>query len=360
MGTVHGTEATYLGCVLKRWSPIIVMGVCLSLAGCLERLAEPADVFDHITRGDNYSSASHMIDDWYAVEAIDDHTFAINEPHSSQYNTSYLILGDTRALMFDAGSGERPAGSRSMRKIAEQYTGNRPITLIVSHFHYDHIADAAAFDGVMVLDRPEIRAHITNGVFTITPWESLDPAWRSLTVSAVVADSEVIDLGGRRLTLLNMPGHTTESVVILDTDRNLAFTGDFIYRHLGGIIAFATGSDLTAYKANSTRLLSLTNHTTQFFGAHGIPQFGRDWVMLLDRELENIVRGDAAYRYAAHYLAPGIPWRVHQHGDLYIYTTPVIDPTLFWSTWTLFILIAVTILLSYLLVHIMRVLFRRV
>ena len=50
-----------------------------------------------------------MIDDWYAVEAIDPQTFAINEPKSSQYNTSYLIIGNTRALMFDAGSGERPA-----------------------------------------------------------------------------------------------------------------------------------------------------------------------------------------------------------------------------------------------------------
>jgi len=124
--------------------------------------------------------------------------------------------------------------------------------------------------------------------------------------------------------LLNLPGHTTESVVLFDRDRNQLFAGDFVYRHLGGIIAFATGADLGAYRANSARLLQLTDTDTQFFGAHGIPRFGRDWLILLDGELDKMVTGNAAYRYVAHYLAPGIPWRVQQNGDLYIYTTPLV------------------------------------
>lgn len=340
--------------MMRRGTIIAGVMVCLGLAGCYERIVEPADVFGDITQGETYSPASTMIDDWYAVEAIDPQTFAINEPKSSQYNTSYLIVGETRALMFDAGSGERPAGSRSMRKIAEQYAGQKPITLILSHFHYDHIYDAALFDGVTLLDRPDIRANITDQVFTITPWESLDMEWRLLKITALIADGEVIDLGGRRLTVLNLPGHSTESVVLFDKDRNLIFTGDFVYRHLGGIIAFAPGSDLLAYKANSTQLLQLTDVNTQLFGAHGIPRFGRDWLMLLEGELDKMVTGSAEYRYVAHYLAPGIPWRVQQNGDLSIYTTPLVDPSLFWSLWTLLILVVVSILALYLLLRIVR------
>lgn len=234
---------------------LILLGVCLNLIGCYERIVEPADVFGDITQGETYSLASKMIYDWYAVEAIDLQTFAINEPKSSQYNTSYLIVGDTRALMFDAGSGERPAGSRSMREVAAQYAGKKPITLILSHFHYDHIGDAATFNGVTLIDRPDIRANITDQIFTITPWESLDMEWHSMKVSTLIPDGEVIDLGGRRLTLLNLPGDTTESVVLSDTNRNQVFAGDFVYRHLGAIIAFAPGADLGAYKANSARLL---------------------------------------------------------------------------------------------------------
>ena len=333
---------------------VSLMMVCLGLAGCFERIAEPADVFGNVKQGATYSSASHMIDDWYAVEAIDAQTFAINEPKSSQYNTSYLIIGDTRALMFDAGSGERPAGSRSMRDVAEHYTGKKPITLILSHFHYDHLSDAARFDGVTLIDRPDIRANISDQIFTITPWESVDMAWRSLKVTALIADGEVLDLGGRRLTVYNLPGHTTESVVLFDTDRNQVFAGDFVYRHLGGIIAFATGADLVAYKANSARLLQLTNPDTLFFGAHGIPRFGRDWLALFDRELDKIIKGAATYRYAAHYLAPGIPWRVYQNEDLYLYTTPLVDPPVFWSIWTLLLLATVSLLALYLFFRIVR------
>lgn len=339
---------------MRRVQLIILMSVSLSLPGCLERIVEPADVFGDITQGETYSPASHMIDDWYAVETIDRQTFAINEPKSSQYNTSYLIVGDTRALMFDAGSGERPASSRSMREVAAQYAGQKPITLILSHFHYDHIADAAIFDGVTLLDRPDIRANITDQVFTITPWESLDTEWRSLKVTALISDGEVIDLGERTLTVFNVPGHATESAVLFDRDRNQVFAGDFVYRHLGGIIAFAPGSDLLAYKANSARLLQLTNIDTQFFGAHGIPQFGRDWLMLLDHELDTMVTGHATYRYVAHYLAPGMPWRVQQDGDLYIYTTPLVDPSFFWSLWTLLVVAAVSLLALFLLLRIGR------
>jgi hypothetical protein len=148
--------------LMRQWRLIASVIVPLSLlTGCYERIVEPADVFGEIAQGQTYSPASTMLDDWYAVEVIDTQTFAINEPTSSQYNTSYLVVGDTRAIMFDAGSGERPAGSRTMREVAERYTDHKLITLILSRFHYDHISDAATFDGVTLIDRPEIHANIS-------------------------------------------------------------------------------------------------------------------------------------------------------------------------------------------------------
>ncbi|MBX3305679.1 MAG: MBL fold metallo-hydrolase [Nitrospira sp.] len=331
---------------------LAVVIVDVTLMGCVDRIVEPADVFGDVQQGETYSPASRMIDDWYAIEAIDTQTFAINEPKSSQYNTSYLLVGETRSLMFDAGSGERPAGSRSMREVAELYTGTKPISLILSHFHYDHISDAAAFDGVTLIDRPDIRATIKDGVYTIGPLESHGMDWRPLKVAHLVADGEVLDLGGRTVEVFNLPGHTAESVVLFDRHRNQVFAGDFVYRHLGGIIAFASGSDLRAYKENSTRLLHLTNADTRFFGAHGIPRFERDWLALLDRELDKIIKGAATYRYAAHYLAPGIPWRVYQNGDLSIYTTPLVDPPVFWSKWTGLLVVTMGLLFLYLLYRI--------
>ena len=342
---------------MKIWTLIVATIFCLSLSACLERVVEPEDAFGAIRRGENYSPASKMIDSWYAVEAIDAQTFAINEPKSSQYNTSYLIVGDKRAVMFDAGSSERPAGSKSMRQVAALYT-DTPITLILSHFHYDHIYDASTFEGgVTLIDRPEIRAGVKNGRYTISALESVDAEAPPLRVAGFISDGSVIDLGNRMLDVLNLPGHTTGSITLIDRARNQAFTGDFVYKHLGGIIAFAPASDLRSYKANSDRLLDLSNADMQFFGAHGIPRFGRDWVSLMSRELGKIVSGQPEYRYVTHYLTQGMPVRLQQNGDMYIYTTPLVDPTLFWSKRTLLVVAVLGALACYLLYRVARLFF---
>jgi glyoxylase-like metal-dependent hydrolase (beta-lactamase superfamily II) len=342
---------------MKIWTLIVAATLCFSLSACFERVVEPEDVFGAIRRGDTYSPASKMIDSWYAVEAIDGQTFAINEPKSSQYNTSYVIVGNGRAVMFDAGSSERPAGSKSMRQVAALYT-DAPITLILSHFHYDHIYDASTFEGgVTLIDRPEIRAEVKNGLYTISALESVDADAQPLKVAGLIADGGVIDLGTRKLDVLNLPGHTTESIVLIDKARNQAFTGDFVYKHLGGIIAFAPASDLIPYKKNSDRLLQLTNADTQFFGAHGIPRFGREWVSLMSSELGKIFSGKPDYRYVAHYLAPGLPVRLQQNEDMYIYTTPLVDPPLFWSKWMLLVVAVFGALVCYLLYRVTQLLF---
>jgi hydroxyacylglutathione hydrolase len=48
-----------------------------------------------------------MFDDYFAVEDLGEGTYAIGEPHYYQANYAYLIIGEARALLFDAGSGTR-------------------------------------------------------------------------------------------------------------------------------------------------------------------------------------------------------------------------------------------------------------
>lgn len=336
---------------------LIVSLVGGSLLGCAAQLVDSEDIWGNIRPGQTYSPVSKMIDDWYAVEAIDGRTFAINEPKSEQYNTSYLIVGATRAIMFDAGCGERPARSSSMREVAGRLT-DKPITLILSHHHYDHTGDAGSFEaGVTLVDRPELRAKIEGGTYTIGALESGGAIPSPLKVAGFIKDGDTIDLGGRRISAYNLRGHTNESVVLIDRERNLAFTGDHVYQHLGGIVAMTPQSDLPIYKANVGRLLALTDAKTRYLGAHGDPHFDRAWVSLIDSELGKMVAGTANYRYASHYLVPGkMPLRVLRNGDLYIYTTPLVDPGLFWSKWTLLAIGSVLLVALYSLVRLVRLL----
>ena len=67
---------------------------------------------------------------YFTIEHLAPGTYAIGEPRYYQQNYSYLIIGEERALLFDAGPG-----IRDIRKTAELLT-KKPIVFLPSHFHY--------------------------------------------------------------------------------------------------------------------------------------------------------------------------------------------------------------------------------
>ena len=73
--------------------------------------------------------------DYYTLEWLDARTVAIAEPLYYQQNINYLILGDERAILFDAGPG-----LRRIQPVVNALT-NKPVTFVPSHLHYDHLGD---------------------------------------------------------------------------------------------------------------------------------------------------------------------------------------------------------------------------
>jgi glyoxylase-like metal-dependent hydrolase (beta-lactamase superfamily II) len=77
-----------------------------------------------------------------------------------------------------------------------------------------------------------------------------------------------VDLGGRVLRVLSVPGHTPESLALYDAERGRLFSGDYLYP--GDLFAFVPGSDLAAYRETARRLLDLTAQRPDLaiYGAH--------------------------------------------------------------------------------------------
>ena len=75
----------------------------------LPDLLEPKDEGDEV----------RWFDDYYTIQKIDERTFAIGEPRYYQLNFNYLIIvkSDTRAVIFDAGTGQR-----DIRRVVESLT----------------------------------------------------------------------------------------------------------------------------------------------------------------------------------------------------------------------------------------------
>jgi hydroxyacylglutathione hydrolase len=205
-----------------------------------------------------------MVDEYFAVEDLGDGTFAIGEPRYYQQNYSYLIVGQTRALLFDSGSG-----TRDISGVVANLT-NLPVTVIVSHLHFDHLGGIAPFGHVAMIDLPETRADVSGVFFKPSRYEYLGffdgRAAPSFRVGEWLAPGAVIDLGGRGIRVLSTPGHTPTSVALFDASNRRLFSGDFIYPTT--LYAFLPGASLSAYQATARKLLEMLPADTVLWTAH--------------------------------------------------------------------------------------------
>jgi hydroxyacylglutathione hydrolase len=205
-----------------------------------------------------------MVDDYWAVQGIDANTYALGEPRYYQANYAYLIVGGRRALLFDAGSG-----TRDITGVITSLT-HLPVTVMPSHLHFDHTGGIAPFTSVAMIDLPDTRADVTNGMFTPSRYEYLGmidglvpPTFR---VTEWLKPGTTIDLGGRLLRILHVPGHTHSSVALYDAETHQLFAGDFIYPTT--LYAFLPGASLAEYRTTTRGLLATLPPDTKIWTAH--------------------------------------------------------------------------------------------
>ncbi len=209
-------------------------------------------------------AAGRMVDDYWAVQNIDANTYAIGEPRYYQVNYAYLIVGTRRALLFDAGSG-----TRDITGVVTSLT-HLPVTVMPSHLHFDHTGGIAPFTSVMLIDLPDTRADVTNGKFTPSRYEYLGMIDRlvppTFSVTEWVKPGTTMDLGGRTLRVIHVPGHTHSSAALYDETTHQLFAGDFIYPTT--LYAFLPGASLAEYRATTQEMLATLPSDVKIWTAH--------------------------------------------------------------------------------------------
>lgn len=218
---------------------------------------------------------SDASDDWYQVYEAADGVYSIVEPFQLQETISHLIVGEDRALLFDTGIGLLP-----LMPVVKRIT-SRPVTVLNSHTHYDHVGSNWEFQKILAIDSSYTRANmagfdndriagdflpeafcmgIPEGVdlstFYTKPWKA----------TRYVEDGEVLDLGGRTLRILHVPGHTPDAVALLDAGNRLLFTGDTFYD--ASLWLFVQETNAKNYAASIARLAALESDVDYLLGAH--------------------------------------------------------------------------------------------
>jgi glyoxylase-like metal-dependent hydrolase (beta-lactamase superfamily II) len=206
--------------------------------------------------------AGMAVDGYWQVQQIAPDTWAIGEPSNELDNYEYLLVGQSRALLIDAG-----ATIRDIHPVLTRLT-RLPLTVIPSHLHSDHTNGLRYFTSIALVDIPETRAQVRDGVFHIRRYQYMDLTARSpaFRVTEWVKPNGYIDLGGRRVRVLWTPGHTTTSVSIYDPAAKLLFTGDYIC--MTSLYAYLPDSSLSAYATTADRLLAIIPADTIIYGAH--------------------------------------------------------------------------------------------
>ena len=209
--------------------------------------------------------------DWFDVNYINPKTYSLEETQSSQYNVSYMILGDSKAIMFDTGSGEnQPVNGFKIKPVIDQLT-QLPVTLLLSHFHFDHNQNISEFSTLGFPDLPFLRQSVTaDDIYTFTAEDLFIGSYPAqVQVNEWYPVNTDIDLGNRIIQLVNIPGHTKESVAIIDKTNKMAFLGDYLYN---GALFLFDSNDLIIYKESIDYLISILDDNYKLFGAHGTPE----------------------------------------------------------------------------------------
>lgn len=243
-----------------------------------------------------------LVQDWFRVSEPEPGVFAIEEPLHDEQVASYLILGAERALLIDAGMGVA-----NIRSVVEDLT-SLPVTLLVSHAHFDHVGDVARFAGdadilAHPLEADRLRAGTPNERMRrfVTPERLFGPLpdgydletaeIAGVEPSGFVHDGDRIDLGGRVLDVIHAPGHEVGLLALLDRANRLLFSTDVVYA--GRIYAHMPGSDLSAYRATMARLAVFAPDLDAIYPAHNERPISPEALPRLAAALDAIAAGRA-------------------------------------------------------------------
>ncbi|WP_456592689.1 MBL fold metallo-hydrolase [Blastococcus sp. SYSU DS1024] len=197
---------------------------------------------------------------------------SVREAEDRRYG-SVRVLGSPEGGRYPCGNSLLISGSEvtvlvdPSLEVSRRGTATGPVDLVaVSHGHEDHVSGLHVFPDVPALAHPadapavrdpevllagfgmaapqaeEFRASLS-GTFAFTGHADVRP----------VTDGDVIDLGGRTLTVVHLPGHTAGHCGFLVEPDGFLFTGDIDLTSFGPYYG-DLGSDLDAYEASLARL----------------------------------------------------------------------------------------------------------
>lgn len=185
---------------------------------------------------------------------------------SGPIDTNAYLVGDEQsgeAMVVDA-----PWEVTRQVVAAAQRAGLRIATIVMTHGHWDHIADARTLQQATeapiavhagdaeMLRRPESR--LVALPFTIPP---VEPA-------RLLEDGDEVEVGGLHWRVIHTPGHTPGGICLYEAGQGILLAGDTLFPGGYGRVDLPE-ADPRAMAGSLRRLLELPD-TTLVYPGHGV------------------------------------------------------------------------------------------
>lgn len=233
----------------------------------------------------------------------------------------YLIEGKERALLFDTG-----VGISDIRGVIETLTA-LPYDVVNSHHHYDHVGGNYHFEEVFVhkaaipviekQNNPKFRREFllsqeARKEFTFEAGLRYDAGKGGSCKLKPLQEGQIFDLGGRKLEVLFTPGHTADSVCLLDHENRLLFSADTVVS-TPTLIFKSFSEKMAVYLDSLKKLRSRREEYELIYPGHFLHPIGSLYVDQLIRCAEQIMEGRLLNRAEENKMA-GAPVYEHQYG----------------------------------------------
>ena len=181
----------------------------------------------------------------------------------------FLLAGENKALLIDSGMQVHNA-----KEIAEGLV-DLPIELLNTHADMDHVGSNEEFDSFYMNPAEASNYYNTNKkTGTIIP----------------VSDGDIIDLGGREIEIITLPGHTPGSIAALDINNRVLISGDPIQD--GDIFMFGVQREIHAYLLSLEKLEKYKERFDTIYPSHGTFPVGPELIDALHEGAIRVMNGE--------------------------------------------------------------------
>lgn len=184
----------------------------------------------------------------------------------------FVAAGSEKALVIDTGFGDIDV-IEAVRTLTDL-----PLELINTHADRDHVGGNGAFES-FYMHPSEAAAYYADP----SHGGEIIPVW----------DGSVIDLGGRQLEVIHVPGHTPGSITLLDKEQRCVIGGDPVQEG-GRIFMFGPTRCMKVYPAGLEHLMERVEEFDSVYPSHGKLCVDKSVIPALIEGAKAVMEGRAA------------------------------------------------------------------